>query len=177
VCYFRQAVRRIVGSIMGQIPLPLYFFAVVFDGSRLAVVGVHIFLKAGELLLRRVVADEHEVRVFVLRWDIIAAAVVIAAGLLCLGGVGRMVCAALLIAVVAVAIVVLIALVVLLGQVTDGASTVGGSATALGVRNLVVEVPTKQTMDDTARNELRDTLSASGVEHAVFWDDAAGIFQ
>ena len=64
-----------------------------------------------------------------------------------------------------------------LGQVTDGASTVGGSATALGVRNLVVEVPAKQTMDDTARNELRDTLSASGVEHAVFWDDAAGIFQ
>lgn len=39
------------------------------------------------------------------------------------------------------------------------------------------EVPAKQTMDDTARNELRDTLSASGVEHAVFWDDAAGIFQ
>ena len=64
-----------------------------------------------------------------------------------------------------------------LGQVTEGASTVGGSATALGVRNLVVEVPAKQTMDDTARNELRDTLSASGVEHAVFWDDAAGIFQ
>ena len=44
-------------------------------------------------------------------------------------------------------------------------------------RSLVVEVPAKQTMDDTARNELRDTLSASGVEHAVFWDDAAGIFQ
>ena len=64
-----------------------------------------------------------------------------------------------------------------LSQVTEGASTVGGSATALGVRNLVVEVPAKQTMDDTARNELRDTLSASGVEHAVFWDDAAGIFQ
>ena len=64
-----------------------------------------------------------------------------------------------------------------LGQVTDGASTVGGSATALGVRNLVVEVPAKQTMDDTARNELRDTLSASGVERAVFWDDAAGIFR
>ena len=64
-----------------------------------------------------------------------------------------------------------------LGQVTDGASTVGGSATALGVRNLVVEVPAKQTMDDTARNELRNTLSASGVEHAVFWDDAAGIFR
>ena len=53
----------------------------------------------------------------------------------------------------------------------------GGSATALGIRNLVVEVPAKQTMDDTARNELRDTLSASGVEYAVFWDDAAGIFQ
>ena len=64
-----------------------------------------------------------------------------------------------------------------LGQVTEGASTVGGSATALGVRNLVVEVPAKQTMDDTARSELRNTLSASGVEHAVFWDDAAGIFR
>ena len=64
-----------------------------------------------------------------------------------------------------------------LGQVTDGASTVGGSATALGVRNLVVEVPAKQTMDDTARSELRNTLSASGVERAVFWDDAAGIFR
>ena len=34
-----------------------------------------------------------------------------------------------------------------LGQMTEGASTVGGSATALGVRNLVVEVPAKQTMD------------------------------
>ena len=44
-----------------------------------------------------------------------------------------------------------------LGQVTEGASTVGGSATALGVRNLVVEVPAKQTMDDTARSELRNT--------------------
>ena len=43
-----------------------------------------------------------------------------------------------------------------LGQVTDGASTVGGSATALGVRNLVVEVPAKQTMDDTARNSGGD---------------------
>ena len=64
-----------------------------------------------------------------------------------------------------------------LGQMTEGASTVGGSATALGVRNLVVEVPAKQTMDDTARSELRNTLSASGVEHAVFWDDAAGIFR
>ena len=29
----------------------------------------------------------------------------------------------------------------------------------------------------TEMKELRDTLSASGVEHAVFWDDAAGIFQ
>ena len=30
---------------------------------------------------------------------------------------------------------------------------------------------------NTARSELRNTLSASGVEHAVFWDDAAGIFR
>ena len=32
-------------------------------------------------------------------------------------------------------------------------------------------------MDDTARNALRNTPSASGVEHAVFCDYAAGIFQ
>ena len=64
-----------------------------------------------------------------------------------------------------------------LAQVTDGAATVGGKADALGVKNLVVEVPAKQTMDEAARNALSDALAASGVEHTVFWDDAAGLFR
>ena len=64
-----------------------------------------------------------------------------------------------------------------LAQVTDGAATVGGKAEALGVKNLVVEVPAKQTMDEAARNALSDALAASGVEHTVFWDDAAGLFR
>lgn len=64
-----------------------------------------------------------------------------------------------------------------LSQVTEGATTVGGTADALGIKNLVVEVPAKQTMDDAARSELNAALAASGVEHAVFWDDAAGLFR
>lgn len=64
-----------------------------------------------------------------------------------------------------------------LAQVTDSAATVGGKADALGVKNLVVEVPAKQTMDEAARNALSDALAASGVEHTVFWDDAAGLFR
>ena len=64
-----------------------------------------------------------------------------------------------------------------LAQVTDGAATVGGKADALGVKNLVVEVPAKQTMDEAARNALSDALAASGVEHTVFWDAAAGLFR
>ena len=64
-----------------------------------------------------------------------------------------------------------------LAQVTDGAATVGGKADALGVKNLVVEVPAKQTMDEAARNALSDALAASGVEHTVFWDDAAGLLR
>ena len=64
-----------------------------------------------------------------------------------------------------------------LAQVTDGAATVGGKADALGVKNLVVEVPAKQTMDEAARDALSDALAASGVEHTVFWDDAAGLFR
>ena len=64
-----------------------------------------------------------------------------------------------------------------LSQVTDESATVGGTASALGIKNLVVEVPAKQTMDDAARSELYAALVASGVEHTVFWDDAAGLFR
>ena len=64
-----------------------------------------------------------------------------------------------------------------LAQVTDGAATEGAKAAALGVKNLVVEVPAKQTMEEAARNALSDALAASGVEHTVFWDDAAGLFR
>ena len=64
-----------------------------------------------------------------------------------------------------------------LSQVQEGATTLGGAATELGVKDLVVEVPAKQTMDETARTELTSALTAAGTEHAVIWDDAAGFFQ
>ncbi len=66
---------------------PLHFVAVILDGSSCTAVGVHILLKAGELLLRRTTADEHEARVFVLGGSHTAPA----AGL-GLGGTGRAAC-------------------------------------------------------------------------------------
>ena len=63
----------------------------VLNGGGGTAVGVHVLLKVRELLLRRAAADEHEARVFVLRRDIIAAAAVIAAGLLRLGSVTEVV--------------------------------------------------------------------------------------
>ena len=53
------------------------------------------------------------------------------------------------------------------------------SAEATPVKNVIVVMidGAGATHSTLARSELRDTLSASGVEHAVFWDDAAGIFQ
>lgn len=64
-----------------------------------------------------------------------------------------------------------------LSQVKDTSTTLGAPAAQLGVRNLVIEVPAKDTMDETARTGLTDTLTAAGVEHVVVWDDAAGVFQ
>lgn len=64
-----------------------------------------------------------------------------------------------------------------LGQVQQSSAALGGAATELGIKDLVVEVPAKQTLDKAARSELTSALTASGVEHAVIWDDAAGFFQ
>ena len=64
-----------------------------------------------------------------------------------------------------------------LSQVRETATALGAPAAELGIKNLVVEVPAKQTMSETARTSLTDNLTAAGVEHAVIWDDAADFFQ
>ena len=64
-----------------------------------------------------------------------------------------------------------------LGQVTDTASTLGAPAAQLGLKNLLVTVPAKSTLDDAARAGLLQSLAASGVEHVVIRDDAAHYFE
>ena len=63
-----------------------------------------------------------------------------------------------------------------LSQVQSSSTTLGGTAAELGIKNLVVEIPDQQTLDEAARAALTDALTAAGVEHAVVWDDAAGTF-
>ena len=64
-----------------------------------------------------------------------------------------------------------------LGQVTDTASTLGTPAAQLGMKNLLVTVPAKSTLDEAARAGLLQSLAASGVEHVVIRDDAAHYFE
>ena len=64
-----------------------------------------------------------------------------------------------------------------LGQVTDTASTLGAPAAQLGLKNLLVTVPAKSTLDEAARAGLLQSLTASGVEHVVIRDDAAQYFE
>ncbi len=64
-----------------------------------------------------------------------------------------------------------------LGQVTDTASTLGAPAAELGMKNLLVTVPSKSTMDEATRAELVQSLTASGVEHVVIRDNAANYFE
>ena len=64
-----------------------------------------------------------------------------------------------------------------LGQVTDTASTLGAPAAQLGLKNLLVTVPAKSTLDEAARAGLLQSLAASGVEHVVIRDDAAQYFE
>ena len=64
-----------------------------------------------------------------------------------------------------------------LGQVTDTASTLGAPAAQLGLKNLLVTVPAKSTLDEAARAGLLQSLAASGVEHVVIRDDAAHYFE
>ena len=64
-----------------------------------------------------------------------------------------------------------------LGQVTDTATTLGAPAAELGMENLLVQVPSKSTMDETARAGLVEELTAAGVEHIVIRDTAANYYE
>jgi len=64
-----------------------------------------------------------------------------------------------------------------LSQVTDSTSALGAPASQLGMKNLLVEVPSSSTLDDAARAALTQTLTDAGVEHTVIRDDAAGRFE
>ncbi len=64
-----------------------------------------------------------------------------------------------------------------LGQVTDTSTTLGAPAAELGMKNLLVQVPSKSTMDETARAELLQTLTAVGIEHTVIRDTAANYYE
>ena len=64
-----------------------------------------------------------------------------------------------------------------LGQVTDTASTLGAPAAQLSMKNLLVTVPSKSTLDEASRAELVQSLTASGVEHVVIRDNAANYFE
>ncbi len=63
-----------------------------------------------------------------------------------------------------------------LGQVTDTATTLGAPAAQLGMKNLLVTVPAKSSLDETGRAELTQTLTDAGVEHSVIEDSAANYF-
>ena len=64
-----------------------------------------------------------------------------------------------------------------LGQVTDTSTTLGAPAAQLGMRNLLVQVPSKSTMDEAARAELLQTLTDAGIEHTVIRDTAANYYE
>lgn len=64
-----------------------------------------------------------------------------------------------------------------LGQVTDTSTTLGAPAAQLGMKNLLVQVPSKSTMDEAARAELLQTLADAGIEHTVIRDTAANYYE
>lgn len=64
-----------------------------------------------------------------------------------------------------------------LGQVTDTSTTLGAPAAQLGMKNLLVQVPSKSTMDEAARAELLQTLTDAGIEHTVIRDTAANYYE
>ena len=55
--------------------------------------------------------------------------------------------------------------------------TLGVPAVELGVKNLLVKVPSSSTLDAAAREELTLSLTEAGVEHVVIRDDAASYFE
>ena len=61
--------------------------------------------------------------------------------------------------------------------VTGSSSQLGAPAAQLGVKNLLVKVPSSSTLDAAAREELTLSLTEAGVEHVVIRDDAASYFE
>lgn len=59
-----------------------------------------------------------------------------------------------------------------LAEVTGSSSQLGAPAAQLGVKNLLVKVPSSSTLDAAAREELTLSLTEAGVEHVVIRDDA-----
>ena len=64
-----------------------------------------------------------------------------------------------------------------LAEVTGSSSQLGAPAAQLGVKNLLVKVPSSSTLDAAAREELTLSLTEVGVEHVVIRDDAASYFE
>ena len=52
-----------------------------------------------------------------------------------------------------------------LAEVTGSSSQLGAPAAQLGVKNLLVKVPSSSTLDAAAREELTLSLTEAGVEH------------
>ena len=64
-----------------------------------------------------------------------------------------------------------------LAEVTGSSSPLGAPAAQLGVKNLLVKVPSSSTLDAAAREEMTLSLTEAGVEHVVIRDDAASYFE
>lgn len=64
-----------------------------------------------------------------------------------------------------------------LSQVTDSSSALGAPAFQLGIKNLLVEVPSSASLDEAERTTLTQMLTDAGIEHIVIRDDAAGRFE
>ena len=64
-----------------------------------------------------------------------------------------------------------------LAEVTGSSSQLGAPAVQLGVKNLLVKIPSSSTLDAAAREELTLSLTEAGVEHMVIRDDAASYFE
>ena len=64
-----------------------------------------------------------------------------------------------------------------LAEVTGSSSQLGAPAAQLGVKNMLVKVPSSSTLDAAAREEMTLSLTEAGVEHVVIRDDAASYFE
>ena len=64
-----------------------------------------------------------------------------------------------------------------LAEVADTSNTLGVPAAQLGVKNLVVRVPSASTLTAEERAALVQAQTEAGVEHVVVRDNAAGYYE